>query len=150
MGAPTRIELEAAFQKYLRLGAFERNWNAWADLFTEDAYYYECQYGTFHGRAAIRKWITSVMAGVPDMFFPSPKWVVLDADRVCFCIENCYPDPKNLNGPAIGFPTFTCLQYRDGLWCSEEDYYDVRASVAARQAFRAAGGKAAPPIDSRR
>jgi hypothetical protein len=38
-----------------------------------------------------------------------------------------------------------CLRYRHGLWCSEEDYYDIRASIAARQAFRAAGGNAAPP-----
>lgn len=145
MATPSRSELEAAFQKYLKLGAFERNWNAWADLFTEDAHYYECQYGTFKGREEIRKWITGVMAGVPDMYFPPPSWVVMDADRVCFCIDNAYPDPKNPSGPPIKFPTFTALQYRDGLWCSEEDYYDIRASIAARQAFRAAGGNAAPP-----
>jgi hypothetical protein len=145
MGVPARAELEAAFKKYLKVGAFERNWNAWADLFTEDAFYYECQYGTFRGREAIRKWITGVMAGVPDMYFPPPTWVVMDADRVCFCIDNAYPDPKQPGGPPIKFPTFTCLQYRDGLWCSEEDYYDIRASIAAREAFRAAGGNAAPP-----
>jgi hypothetical protein len=40
----------------------------------------------------------------------------------------------------------TILQYRNGLWCSEEDYYDVRGSVAAREAFRAAGGNATPPL----
>ena len=147
MAMPSRAELEAAFQRYLQLGAFERNWNAWADLFTEDAYYYEVQYGTFRGREAIRKWITTTMAGVPDMFFPPPKWVVMDQDRVCFCIDNAYPDPKNPSGPPIAFPTFTCLQYRDGLWCAEEDYYDVRASVESRQAFRAAGGNATPPLE---
>src|SRR5262245_30685985 len=95
MGTPTRAELETAFKKYLQLGAFERNWNAWADLFAEDAYYYECQYGTFRGREEIRRWITTTMAGVPDMYFPPPKWVVMDGDRVCFCIDNAYPDPKN-------------------------------------------------------
>ena len=146
MAMPTRAELEAAFDKYLRLGAFERNWNAWADLFTEDAYYFECQYGTFRGREAIRAWITKTMAGVPDMYFPPPKWVVMDKDRVCFCIDNAYPDPKDPSA-SIAFPTFTCLQYRDGLWASEEDYYDIRASVEARQAFRAKGGNATPPLE---
>jgi hypothetical protein len=147
MATPSRAEVEAAFKRYLQLGAFERNWNAWADLFTEDAHYYEVQYGTFRGREAIRKWITTTMAGVPDMYFPPPKWVMIDGDRVAFCIDNVYPNPKEPSGPPIGFPTFTVLQYRDGLWCSEEDYYDVKASVDARQAFRAAGGKATPPIE---
>jgi ketosteroid isomerase-like protein len=65
MATPSRAEVEAAFQQYLRLGAYERNWNAWADLFTEDALYVEVQYGTFRGREEIRRWITSTMATVP-------------------------------------------------------------------------------------
>jgi len=51
MATPSRAEVEAAFRRYLKTGAFDRDWNAWADLFTEDAYYYEVQYGTFRGRA---------------------------------------------------------------------------------------------------
>jgi hypothetical protein len=39
MGPPSRAEMEAAFQRYLELGAYQRDWNAWADLFTEDACY---------------------------------------------------------------------------------------------------------------
>ena len=147
MAMPTRPELEAAFKRYLQVGAFDRNWNAWADLFTEDAYYFEVQYGVYRGRETIRRWITTTMAGVPDMFFPPPKWVMIDGDRVCFCIPNVYPHPHS-GQPPIAFDTISILQYRDGLWCSEEDYYDVKASVAARQAFRAAGGNATPPLDT--
>jgi hypothetical protein len=143
---PSRAEVEGAFEKYLRTGAYERNWNAWADLFTEDAYYYEIQYGTFRGREEIRRWIVSTMAGVPDMFFPPPKWRMIDGDRVAFCIDNAYPDPRDPKGTPIAFPTITILRYRDGLWCSEEDYYDVRAARAAREAFRSAGGNATPPM----
>ena len=146
MPTPTRTEVEAAFKHYLDVGAYKRNWNAWADLFTEDAYYYECQYGEFHGREAIRKWITSIMAGVPDMFFPPIKWSLIDADQVVFCLDNAFPNPQDPTGPPIAFATISYLKYRDGLWCREEDYYDTRASVAAREAFRAAGGKAAPPL----
>ena len=146
MGTPSRAEVESAFEKYLDTGAFRRDWNAWADLFTADALYSEVQYGTFHGREAIRTWITTVMAGVPDMYFPPPTWRLIDGDQVCFCIDNAYPDPKNPEGPPIAFPTVTYLKYRDGLWCREDDIYDVRASLAARAAFRAAGGQAAPPM----
>lgn len=146
MAMPGRAEVAAAFERYLDTGAFRRDWNAWADLFTEDAVYTEVQYGTFRGREAIRTWITTVMAGVPDMYFPPPIWRLIDGDQVCFCIDNAYPDPKNPKGAPIAFPTVTYLQYRDGLWCREDDIYDVRASLAARAAFRAAGGTAAPAM----
>jgi uncharacterized protein (TIGR02246 family) len=147
MGTTSRAQVEAAFEKYLDAGAYRRDWNAWADLFTEDAVYVEVQYGTFRGREAIRQWITTVMAGVPDMYFPPPTWRLVDGDQVCFCIDNAYPDPRNPSGPPIAFPTVTYLKYRDGLWCREEDIYDVRASLAARAAFRAAGGTAAPAME---
>jgi len=118
-----------------------------------DAQYFErswrvvCFGGFLFGREAIRRWITTTMAGVPDMYFPPPKWTMIDGDRVAFCIPNAYPDPRKPDGPPIAFDTISILRYRDGLWCSEEDYYDVRLSVEARQAFRAAGGKAAPPVE---
>jgi ketosteroid isomerase-like protein len=147
MAMPSRAEVEAAFKHYLAVGAYRRDWNAWADLFTEDALYVEAQYGTFHGREAIRKWITTVMAGVPDMYFPPVTWQLIDGDQVCFCIDNAYPNPKDPTGSPIAFPTVSYLKYRDGLWCREEDIYDVRASLAARAAFRAAGGNAAPPLE---
>ena len=147
MAMPSRAEVEAAFKNYLHVGAYSRDWNAWADLFTEDALYVEAQYGTFKGREAIRAWITTVMAGVPDMYFPPVTWQLIDGDQVCFCIDNAYPNPKDPKGPPIAFPTVSYLKYRDGLWCREEDIYDVRASLAARAAFRAAGGNAAPAME---
>lgn len=147
MATPSRAEVEAAFNRYLETGAYNRDWNAWADLFAEDALYVEAQYGTFHGREAIRTWITTVMAGVPDMYFPPVTWRLIDGDQVCFCIDNAYPNPSDPGGPPIAFPTVSYLRYRDGLWCREEDIYDVRASLAARAAFRAAGGNAAPAME---
>jgi ketosteroid isomerase-like protein len=146
MATPSRAEVEAAFRRYLELGAEKRDWNAWADLFTEDATYYEVQYGELRGREAIREWITKTMAGVPDMFFPAPKWFMIDGDRVAFCIDNAYPNPEDPSGPPIAFPTYTFLRYAgNGKWSSEEDVYDVRASLEARAAFRALGGNAVPP-----
>jgi hypothetical protein len=134
MATPSRAEVEAAFQRYLQLGAYTRDWNAWADLFTEDALYVEVQYGTFHGREEIRRWITQTMANVPDMYFPPIHWHMIDGDRVCFLLDNALPDPAG--GPPIAFPSLTVLQYRDGLWCYELDVYDVRQSERAKQQFR--------------
>jgi len=133
---PSRAEVEAAFKRYLKVGAEDHDWNAWADLFTDDALYVEVQYGTFHGREAIRKWITSVMATVPDMYFPAPEWYALDGDRVIFYLQNVLPDP-NPTAPPLAFPSVSILRYRDGLWSYEEDIYDVRASIRAKEQFRA-------------
>ncbi len=142
MSTPSRDEVARAFDHYLEVGAYGRDWTAWANLFTEDAVYIEAQYGTFVGRAAIRTWITGVMAGVPDMYFPPVQWRLIDAGQVCFCIDNAYPNPRDPGGAPIAFASVTYLQYRDGLWSREEDIYDVRANLAARAAFRAAGGNA--------
>ena len=142
MATPPRRAVETALEKYFELGARaaghpHADWNRWVDLFTEDALYVEVQYGTFHGREEIRKWIVKTMATVPDMYFPPIKWQLIDGDRVAFCIDNALPNPDP-KGEPIAFPTVSLLQYRDGLWCYEEDIYDVRLSERAKQQFAAA------------
>jgi hypothetical protein len=139
MGTPSRAEVESAFRKYLKLGAEEHDWNAWADLFTEDARYVEVQYGTFHGREEIRRWIVEIMKTVPDMYFPPPQWHMIEGDRVVFYLDNVLPNPEP-QGPPLAFPSVSILRYRDGLWCYEEDIYDVRASLRAKEQFRARRG----------
>ena len=52
-----REELERAFQLYWRTGAVGEDWDAWADLFTEDCTYFEHWYGQMQGRETVRKWI---------------------------------------------------------------------------------------------
>ena len=136
MATPSRAEVEAAFKHYLKVGAEDHDWNAWANLFTEDALYVEVQYGTFHGREAIRKWIVETMATVPDMYFPPPEWYAIDGDRVVFYLQNVLPNPDP-KGPPLAFPTVSILRYRDGLWSYEEDVYDVRASMRVKELFRA-------------
>lgn len=43
-------------------------------------------------------------------------------------------DPQ---GQPLAFPSVFILQYRNGLWCYEEEIYDVRASVRVKDQFRA-------------
>ena len=51
-------EVEAAFHQYVERGK-ANDWSAWADQFTDDAEYVEHEMGIFHGREAIREWITT-------------------------------------------------------------------------------------------
>ena len=57
----SRDELEDAFRTYWQTGAVGEKWDAWADLFTEDAEYYEHHYGRMKGRQAILDWINATM-----------------------------------------------------------------------------------------
>ena len=64
----TRDEMESAFRTYWRTGAVGEDWDAWADLFTEDTEYVEHVLGTMHGREEIRAWIKPIMAQYPELY----------------------------------------------------------------------------------
>ena len=130
MGRWTRDELEEAFSAYqaaaLRAGT-SGDWNAWADLFTEDATYFEHHYGMFGGREAIRTWITTTMATYPGDHMPHfpIEWYVIDEDKgwiVCQ-VWNRMADPGD--GSLHQASNITILKYAgDGLWSYEEDVYN--------------------------
>ena len=84
--------------------------SVWADCFTEDAHYIEHAYGELDGRAAIRDWITKVMAPYPRMTFPE-DWCVFDTERgaVVFQCQNRFPAPSGWKGGLFQFPTWTRL-----------------------------------------
>ncbi|MDX1648721.1 MAG: nuclear transport factor 2 family protein, partial [Myxococcota bacterium] len=120
------------------------DWSIWADCFTEDAHYVEHAYGELHGREAIRKWITEVMAPFPRMTFPQDWWVLDEEnDAVVFQCQNAFPEPFDADGRPFQFPTWTRLVYGgDGLWKSEEDVYNpARDAPRVFKAWARAGGR---------
>jgi hypothetical protein len=130
MGRWSRTELEIAFDNYRRLAreaGLSGDWNAWADQFTEDATYVEHLFGTFGGREAIRRWITTTMAKPPNpemTTFPV-EWYVIDEDRgwVVAQIWNRMADPGD--GSVHQAYNFTLLKYAGNLqWSYEEDVYN--------------------------
>ena len=136
---PPRTEVERALERYFELGARaaghpHADWNKWADLFTEDALYVEPQYGTLRGREAIRRWIVPLMENFRAMLNPI-EWSMIDGDRVGFYLWNVMPHPDPAR-PPFRFQSFTLLQYRDGLWSYEEDFYDVTVSERMKDEIR--------------
>ena len=80
MGKYSRDELERAFIHYWRTGAAGEDWDAWADLFTEDCTYFEHWYGLMHGRETVRAWIVPIMDKYREIY-TGYEWHVIDEDR---------------------------------------------------------------------
>jgi hypothetical protein len=131
MGEFTRDEIERAYAHYRETAAeagATGNWDPWADLFTEDAEYYEHLYGTFHGREAIRSWIKQTMAEFPNTEmteFPA-EWWVIDEERgwvVCAVWNRMQDLGDGVNHQAINW---SLLKYAgNDQWSYEEDIYNV-------------------------
>jgi uncharacterized protein (TIGR02246 family) len=142
----TRDEIEEAFTHYravAREAGLANRWEAWADLFTEDATYVEHHLGVMKGRQAILDWITKTMATPPnDQMKEFPvEWYVIDEDKgwVVCCIQNRMVDPGD--GRTYEAPNWTLLKYAgDNRWSHEEDIYNpnefaemIKAWAAARR-----------------
>lgn len=137
----TRTELEDAFAGYqntvvecTRSG----DWNAFADMFTEDVVYVEHAFGTLNGREAVRKWVTRTMTEFPGhrmTEFPA-NWFVVDEQRgwiVCE-IDNPMEDPGD--GSKHGAANITILHYAgNGLWSREEDAYNPMNFLSMAKAW---------------
>ncbi len=132
MGRFSRAEIEEAFDLYQRTAlaaGTSGDWNAWADLFTEDATYIEHLYGTLGGREAIRKWICTTMSQpINDQmkYFPI-EWYIIDEERgwVVSQVWNRMVDPGD--GSLHQAYNFTLLKYAgDQKWSFEEDIYNPK------------------------
>lgn len=125
------------------------DWGPWGDLFTEDADYIEHAFGVFKGRAAIREWITGVMAPFPHMTFPQ-DWVAFDeeAGAIVFQCQNRLEHPTDPDGEPFQFPTWTRLTYAgNGKFSCEEDIYNpARDAERTVREWVEAGGQLATPL----
>jgi len=130
MGDYTREELQSAHDHFVSVAndcARRGEWRAWADLFTDDAEYFEHTYGRFHGPDEIYNWIQPLMAQWPNSemnAFPH-DWCVMDEERgwwICQ-IENRFRDPGD--GKIYQEHNLTVLHYAgNNQWSFEEDAYN--------------------------
>jgi hypothetical protein len=137
----SRAEVDEAYHHFIATGD-SGDWNAWADLHSEDGLWVEHHLGVFEGREAIRKAIIDVMKPVPMMQFPV-EWHAIDGNRVVFYPWQVFPDPSG--GDAVHrFGCVTILEYGgDGLWSRQEDLYNPREAADVVKNWLAAGGKLA-------
>jgi ketosteroid isomerase-like protein len=131
-------ELEEAFRTYWRTGAVSEDWEAWCDLFTEDALYVEHMYGTMRGREAIRKWIVPIMARYLEIY-TAYEWHMVDPEsgRVVVYMQNRRDHPSGMG--TCDFPGITILEYAGGgKWKLEEDFYSIAGRDRAMKEYQEA------------
>jgi hypothetical protein len=134
-----RSEIEDAYHHFVATGD-SQDWDAWADLHSEDGVWVEHHLGTFHGRETIRSEIKKVMATAPPMEFPV-EWYAIDGNRVVFYPWQVFPDPQG-GSEVYRFGCVTILEYAgSGLWSYQEDLYNPHEGETVVKRWLAAGGK---------
>lgn len=134
----SREEIEQAFRTYWRTGALAEDWNAWCDLFVEDAVYVEHMYGDMRGRETIRAWIVPVMQRFPEVY-TAYEWHMIDErlGRVVVYMQNRRDHPSGRG--TCDFPGVTILDYAGGgRWAREEDFYSLAGRDRAMKEYEEA------------
>jgi len=120
----TRGEVERAVAHWWQVGNVLEDWSAWTNLFVPDVFYVDYFWGPLHGRREVDLWIHSVMKGVPEIYTVL-DWFTIDDDVVVFHCQNRRDNPAGDGPPFWDFPGLSVLRYAgDGLFASEEDYWD--------------------------
>ena len=128
------------------------DWDAWADLHSEDGVWVEHHLGTFRGREEIRKGIVSVMSQSPPMEFPV-EWVQIEGIGWSTTRGRC---SRILPGKGTAMYRFGCvsvMEYAgDNLWSFQEDLYNPREAEQVLKRWIAGWRKAsrAPRLSRRR
>lgn len=147
MGRWLREELETAFEKYQDAalkGAQTGDWRDWAELFTEDATYFEHHFGKFWGRESIYQWISATMKPFPANHmtaFPV-RWYSIDEEKAWIICEVMNRMADLGDGKIYEEPNITILHYAgNGKFSYEEDAYNpanmgtmITAWLAAKEA----------------
>jgi uncharacterized protein (TIGR02246 family) len=122
-------ELREAYEHFSRVSdecARSADYNAFADLFTEDCNYIEHVFGEMRGREAVRQWIVPLMKQYPnDQMTYTHDWVLFDEEnaRVIFCARTHMPDPGDRR--EYSTTNWSMIDYAGhGLFSREEDIYN--------------------------
>jgi hypothetical protein len=142
----SREEIDAAIVEYLARGEQTTDYEAWAQLFTDDAVYVEHSMGVFVGREAISRWIVSCMAEYAAVTNWT-EWYAIGGTRVVIYAWNNFPAPTP-SSAVRQFPSVSVLRYAgDGMFVRQDDFYDGIQSERLASEWAADGGNHQMPRD---
>lgn len=132
----SREEVERAFEATLRLQANE-DWESFAQTFTPDAVYEECEFGRMVGREAIVEWLLPAMEPCKGWVYPE-RWRVVEGNRVSYGWYNRLPG-RRPDGTYYEFLGTSCKVYAgNGQFSYHEDVYNMKACITVIKEWSAA------------
>jgi len=139
-------ELRAAYENFKAVSdtcASSADYNAFADLFTEDCTYIEHVFGEMHGREEVRNWIVPLMRNYPNdqMVRYTHDWVLFDKENgwVVFAARTHLADLGD--GRSYSTTNWTRIDYAgNGRFSREEDIYNFTNFVTLIEEWQAAKG----------
>ena len=121
-------EVEEAFRHYWQTGMIREDWNAWADLFTEDVVYDERVLGTMHGRETIRAWIVPLMEQYGEIYgvydWHDYSEYVEMAERYGLTVKHFYSEDTILTSCAVEM-----AQYEENATRFEREFAERRLDL---------------------
>jgi hypothetical protein len=122
-------EVRAAANRYVAIRdeiheSTEPNFGLLADLYTEDAIYYDASWGRMQGSQVIAAWLVDSMVGLDDWRFPV-EFVAISGNNVVVKWTQIIPGTKP-DGSGYTQSAFSRLIYAgNGKFSYEEDIYDM-------------------------
>jgi ketosteroid isomerase-like protein len=130
VAGPLSVEAtKAAYERHLvAKGDYSGSWETLADLFADDASYYDVFYGWMYGKDAIRRFLRDSMKGIEDWSFPV-QWTVVGEGRVVVHWLNRLPGTRP-DGTHYEFPGTSSITYdANGKIAQQMDLYDGIAAI---------------------
>lgn len=150
MDNQARDQIERAFQHLWRTGPVGEDWDAQADLCTDDCTFYDHHYGT-KTREQFRRWCAELMTHEFPELYTVHEWHVVDGDRVVVSMQNRRDNPDPAGPPYLDFPSVSIFRFTEDGRCAEErDYWSMADAVETGRRYRDACMRHDPSHPSRR
>ena len=131
-----REEVLEAYERHVALRD-QGDWSGLAQLFAEDARYFDPIFGWQQGRDAIGRFLEGAMAGLAERVF-SDVWHIADGDRLVIYWQCSTPGAASESAGL--YHGMSALRYAgDGLWAEQMDVYDREQAMSSRDSARLEG-----------
>jgi hypothetical protein len=141
---PSRDEMEQQFRHYYLTGPVHEDWDAWGNLFTEDATYTDHMWGVFHGPSEVAQFLNGTMSFASHVY-SALVWYNIDGHRIVYKCLNRADNPEP-GGSPIEFPSLQVIEYAgNGKWSSEDDWWTIAEMKEFNLRWQAAAAKYGAP-----
>lgn len=151
-----RDEVQSALDRYVALRhqideGTAPDFGVLADLYTDDAVYYDASWGRLEGKDVIARWLLDSMVGLEDWRFPI-EFTAIEGNEVVVKWTQIIPGAKPDGSPYTQSAFSRLIYAGDGKFSYEEDLYNMAHVLddLAASGWRPKGPMNPPPREINR